>query len=73
MNALREIRACLAAVPFRPFTIRVTDGRAFHVPHPDFLTVTPRGTILFEKGDDSAYISALHVVSVDKPAESAPA
>lgn len=73
MNPLHEIRACLRAVPFRPFIIRVTDGREFPVPHPDFLTVTPRGTILFEHGDDSAYISPLHVVSVDKPAQSASA
>ena len=31
------------AVPFRPFTIRLADGRAYEVPHRDFLTYSPNG------------------------------
>lgn len=73
MNPLVEIRAYLQAVPFRPFAIHTSDGRSFRVQHPDFLTVTPRGRILFEADDLSAFISPLHVVSVEHVTEPASA
>ena len=38
-----QLRGVHRAVPFRPFTIRMADGRAFHIPHPDFLLITPAG------------------------------
>ena len=34
------------AVPFKPFSLVLADGRAFHVPHPDFLSVSPKGTVV---------------------------
>ena len=39
-----DIRKLHDAVPFRPFEIVLADGRAFPVPHPDFLSVSPKGT-----------------------------
>ena len=40
INSLREV---LDKVPFRPFAIRLADGRSLEVPHPDFITVTGGG------------------------------
>ena len=66
VNPLEEILAFLRTVPFRPFAIRTSDGREFQVLHPDFLTITPRKKILYERDAQStAFISPLQVVSVE--------
>ena len=31
------------ALPFVPFDVRLADGRVFHVPHPDYISVSPCG------------------------------
>lgn len=50
---VERLRAFHRAVPFRPFTIRVADGRSFHVPHPELLSLSPSGrTVHVEYGDD---------------------
>ncbi|MFO0927979.1 MAG: hypothetical protein U0736_13215 [Gemmataceae bacterium] len=43
----QELRAALQAKPFRPFTVRMTDGQSFEVRHPDFLLVGPNGRTAF--------------------------
>lgn len=45
---LDELRRLIKAVPFAAFTLHMTDGRAFSVPHPDFIWVTPKGLIVVE-------------------------
>lgn len=35
-----EIRKAQRQVPFVPFRLHLTNGKAFDVPHPDFLTVS---------------------------------
>jgi hypothetical protein len=35
------IREALHKQPFESFTIRLADGRALPVPHPDFIAATP--------------------------------
>ncbi len=52
-----QLRTVIHASPFRPFTIRMADGRSFSVPHPDFLSVSPAGrTVVIYNSDDSASI-----------------
>ena len=52
---------------FRPFKIRLPDGRSFDVPHPDFIAVG-RGVILLVDAEDRSHvIDALRVVSLDSP------
>ena len=41
-----DIRKVQDAVPFRRFSLVLADGRAFPVPDPDFLSVSPKGTAL---------------------------
>lgn len=42
---LEQLRSAHRDTPFRPFTIRMADGRSFPIPHPDFLHVFPTGRI----------------------------
>lgn len=52
-----QLRSALRSVPFRPFTIRMADGRAFSIAHPDFLSISPAGrTVVVYHPDDSASI-----------------
>ncbi len=39
------IREKITAAPFRPFAVRLTDGRKFDVPGPDFASVSPNGRL----------------------------
>lgn len=43
----QELRAALQAVPFRPFTVRMADGRSFEVRHRDFFLLGPNGRTAF--------------------------
>lgn len=51
-----QLRDLLRAHPFVPFDIRTTDGDTFHVFHPDFCMISPRGDMatLHEKEDGGA-------------------
>jgi hypothetical protein len=50
---------------FRPFNIRLSDGRQFQVPHRDFIAVG-RGIIsVIDERDVPHVIDALHIVSID--------
>jgi hypothetical protein len=42
-----EIKNLLRATPFIPFTIHVSNGTTFEVPHPDFAFVSPNGMVVF--------------------------
>ena len=49
-----QFRSTLHLQPFKPFTIRMADGRAFEVPHPDFVAQSPSGrTVVVFQPDDS--------------------
>ncbi len=37
-----SIRDAVLSRPFRPFTLRMNDGREFFVPHPEFVAVSRR-------------------------------
>ena len=41
-----DIRKLREAVPFSAFNLVLADGRSFSVPHPDFLSIAPKGTAL---------------------------
>lgn len=53
----REFRSVFEAVPFRPFTIRLADGRAVAVPHQEYALLSPTGrTLIVYQNDDSFQI-----------------
>jgi len=49
-----QFKATLRQQPFRPFTIRMADGRTLNVAHPDFVAQSPSGrTVVVFQPDDS--------------------
>lgn len=70
ITALRE---AMHAEPFRPFTLRLADGRSLQVPHPDFLAVSARRAVFISPVDESLTIlEPLLIVSVEIPGVTAP-
>jgi hypothetical protein len=52
-----QLRTAHRSTPFQPFTIRMADGRAFSIPHPDFLSISPAGrTVVVFNVDGSANV-----------------
>ena len=43
---IEKIRSLLRATPFQSFVVHTPDGRAFHVPHPDFAMLSGPGRLL---------------------------
>ncbi len=49
-----QFKTALHLQPFRPFTIRMADGRTFQVSHPDFVAQSPSGrTVIVFQPDES--------------------
>ena len=51
---------------FRPFVVRLSDGRSFAVPHPEFIAVGRHAVVVVDKDGDPVYIDPLHIVSIDE-------
>jgi hypothetical protein len=74
---IEQMRATREANPFRPFTLRLADGRSFRVPHRDYLSMSPGGrTVIIYQADESFNILDLLLVTeltmdppVTQPAE----
>ena len=61
---VEQFRNTLRQQAFRPFTIRMADGRSFDVAHPDFLAHSPSGrTVIVFQPDDSYSILDLLLMS----------
>jgi hypothetical protein len=59
-----QLRSAIRSTPFRPFTIRMADGRIFSIAHPDFLSMSPAGrTVVIYHPDDSASIVDLMLMT----------
>jgi hypothetical protein len=56
-----QFRATLHQLPFRPFTIRMADGRSFDVIHRDVVAHSPSGrtVIVFDKDEDYSVLDLL--------------
>ena len=59
------VREVLHRQPFEPFNIRLADGRSWHVPHRDFVALTPRRVIVGAEDDSWSVIEPLLIVSLD--------
>lgn len=62
-----QLQAVIRARPFRPFTIRLADGRAVDVPHPEVIAHCAGGGIAAVSlpGDSFAVIDLPSIVSLD--------
>jgi hypothetical protein len=56
-----SIRAFNHAMPFRPYLIRMTSGETHRVPHPDFVSISPRGSfvVVIDDKERPHHLSAL--------------
>ncbi len=73
MATANQVREAIKAHPFRPFVVRLVDGRSYHVPHPDFAMLSPAGRELLFIGDDEGIhqIDVLMVVEIETPSSHA--
>jgi hypothetical protein len=61
---IEQLRAVHQAIPFRPFTIHLADGRRLRMPHREFLSHSPSGrTIIVHHRDDAFSIIDLLLVT----------
>ena len=51
---------------FRPFTVRLSDGREFVVPHRDFIAFNPKIVVVIDEKGISHTINPIHIVSIDE-------
>ena len=51
----QEFRSVFNAVPFRPFTVHLADGRAVAVPHQEYALLSPTGRTLIVYQDDDSF------------------
>ena len=71
-----ELKTLLHVSPFRPFTIYTVAEKAFSIPHPDSVWISPRGrTVIIGHTEDEAFeildiplISRIAVHDQTKPA-----
>ena len=71
---IESLHNAVNATPFRPFLIHMADGRAFYVPHRDFVAFKPQGrTALLYHLEDEGWdvIDLLLAVSIEVPEQAA--
>ena len=63
-----DLKKVYQARPFKPFIIRVADGREYQVAHPEFMAISPSGRslVVYTPEDvfeviDTMMIASLHV------------
>jgi hypothetical protein len=64
---IQQLRAAQRATPFRPFILHMTDGRTFHVPHPDFLSMSPSGrtVIVYQQDEEFSILDLLLMTEIE--------
>ena len=51
---------------FQPFTLQLSNGREFPVPHRDFIALHPKTVVVIDAEGISHTINPLHIVSIDE-------
>ena len=61
------IRQFLHATPFRPFRVRLADGRSYEVKHPDYAFLSPSGRLLhvYLNEDDFEMLDVFLILGVE--------
>jgi len=54
----------IQAAPFRPFAVRLTDGRSYAIPGPDYASVSPNGRLLTIYTDGGNGVKILDVALI---------
>jgi hypothetical protein len=68
MATIEQVRDAMHRQPFRGFTVRLVDGRSYHVKHRDFISVPEsargRDLVIHDKG--THHVDILLVVEIDE-------
>jgi hypothetical protein len=58
---IKSIREFNHAVPFVPYEIHMASGDTYQVPHPDFISISPRGSyvIIIDAEERPHHLNAL--------------
>ncbi len=62
------IKAQVTAAPFRPFSVRLPDGRSYTVPGPDYASISPNGrlmTIYTDGGNGVKIIDVALIIEIE--------
>lgn len=51
---------------FRPFALRLSDGRRFQVPHRDFIALSSKVVVVIDERELTHVINPLHIVSLEE-------
>jgi hypothetical protein len=67
LMTIQQLRAAHRSAPFRPFNIHMADGRAFQVPHPDFLSMSPTGrtVIIYQENEEFSILDLLLMTEIE--------
>jgi hypothetical protein len=65
MLSLKTIRERLHKVPFKPFEMRLSDGRRVPIVHPDFVALGGSVVVITDEEDGVREVDALHVASLE--------
>lgn len=62
-----ELKKFWHAAPFEPFNIVLAGSEKLHVPHPDFLSVSPTGRIAYvwKKDDDHTAVDVVLITALE--------
>ena len=67
----RVIREVMQSVPFRPFQLRLADGREFTVTHPDSIAIGQNGRPILhydsERDNTTTILEPLLIISIEYP------
>ncbi|MSU57962.1 MAG: hypothetical protein EXS35_07235 [Pedosphaera sp.] len=63
---IESIREFNRTVPFVPYEVRTNGGETYAVPHPDFISIAPRGSfvIIIDKHERPHHLSAILIERV---------
>ncbi len=69
-----HIRSLIRAQPFRPFILKLADGRQFVVAHPEFVAMPPKSlnVVVFSDDDAAHYIDIANILEVEVLPEGMP-
>ncbi len=61
VNSIRDV---VRQEPFRPFVLRMNDGREFRVPHPEWLAVRPFNVIFEDEREFIIHLEPMLIASL---------
>jgi hypothetical protein len=72
---VEQLRNAHRALPFKPFTIRMADGRKFSVVHQDYISRSPTGrtVIVYGAGENFSILDLLLMTELEFDAPASPA